>query len=221
MTNYISFPYIQSFVNRYTKEIMIGIGIVSFAVAGGFGYWFYRNQQEEAAQIAFATCIEEFNAARSNPSLWPTLTLAAQTGYRQHNGSSLAPYFLALEAQSLVGQEKLSEAISLMDRVIGMISQRSPLYYLYAIQTARMKLDSEDTSIKNDGLKSLEALSQDTKNKNRDEALYYLANYCVSQGSLDRAKELFNQLVVAYPEGGLASSPWTVLAQEKLKEFAA
>jgi tetratricopeptide (TPR) repeat protein len=143
------------------------------------------------------------------------------TGYRQHSGSSLAPYFLALEVQSLIGQGKLNEAINSLDRVIGMISKNSPLYFTYAIQAARMKLDSDDESLKNNGLRDLEALAINLKNKNRDQALYYLAHYFAMQGSVDRAQELLNQLIVAFPEGGLASSPWTVLAQEKLKEYAA
>ncbi len=221
MTNYISLPYIQSFINRYTKEIMIAVGIIGLGVASTFGYWMYRSHQEEAAQIAFVTCIEEFNNAQHNPASWPTVALAAVTGYRQHSGSSLAPYFLALEVQSLIGQGKLSEAINSLDRVVGMIPKSSPLYFTYAIQAARMKLDSDDESLKNNGLRDLEALATNVKNKNRDQASYYLAEYLASHGSVDRAQELFNQLVVAFPEGGLASSPWAVLAQEKLKEYAA
>lgn len=221
MTNYISLSHIQSLINRHTKEIMIAMGVLGLGVAGSFGYWYYRQQQEEAAQLAFVTCIEEFNIAQQNPAQWPTVSLAAMTGYRQHSGSSLAPYFLALEAQALIGQGKLHEAITTLDRVVGAIAKNSPLYFIYSIQAARMKLDSDDETLKNNGLRDLEALAQNTKNKNRDEALYYLAHYYMSQQSFDRARELLNQLIVAFPEGGLASSPWTVLAQDTLKEFAA
>ena len=84
-----------------------------------------------------------------------------------------------------------------------------------------MKLDSEDDAVKNAGLHDLEALAINTKNKNRDQALYYLADYFALQGLHDREKEFLHQLVVAFPEGGLAASPWAALAQEKLKEFAA
>jgi len=221
MTNYISLSHIQSLINRHAKEIMIAMAVLGLGVAGTFGYWFYRQQQEEAAQLAFVTCIEEFNGAQQNPAQWPTVSLAAMTGYRQHSGSSLAPYFMALEAQSLIGQGKLNEAITTLDRVIGAIAKNSPLYFIYSIQAARMKLDSNDDALKNSGLRDLDALAQNTKNKNRDEALYYLAQYYRSQKSFDRAQELLNQLIVAFPEGGLASSPWTILAQETLKEFAA
>ena len=88
MTNYISLPYLQSFINRYTKGILIVVGIIGLSAAATFGYWLYRNHQEEAAQLAFVTCIQEFNGAQHDPALWPTVALAAVTGYRQHSGSS-------------------------------------------------------------------------------------------------------------------------------------
>jgi len=221
MTYSLSLSSIQSLFNRYSKELIITVGIILFGIAAAYGYWMYRNYQEEAAQRAFATCIEELNNAQHDQSLWPTVALAAMTGYRQHSNSSLAPYFLALEVQALLGQGKLDDAILSMDRVLGMISKNSPLYFSYAIQHARMKLDSDNETVKNAGLRDLEALAQNTKNKNRDQALYYLADHLALHGSFDRAKELLNQLIVAFPEGGLAASPWAALAQEKLKEYAA
>ena len=98
---------------------LVGLGIGVF-----YGYWVYRNNQEEAAQFALATCLEDMERASvDESSIWPTVALASETGYRQHSGSSLAPYFLALEAQSLVAQGKLSEAIASLDRVVGMIAK--------------------------------------------------------------------------------------------------
>lgn len=221
MTKYLSFDHLYATFIRHTKEFIIGAALIGLCFAGAYAYWIYNNHQQQSAQVALATCLEEYNRAHEDSSVWPMVGLASSTGYRQHSSSSLAPYFLLIEAQSLLGQDKYEEAIQLLDKAIGMIPHHSPLYYLYAIQSARVKITSNDETIKNAGLNELEALSANEKNINRDEALYYLADHYEQQGSFERSKEIFHKLVVAFPEGGLAASPWALLAQEKIKKYSA
>lgn len=211
---------VQASIKKHSKESLIALALLGVCLAGGYGYWVYRVQQEEAAQMALSTCLDELKNAFHDETQWPTVNLASVTGYRQHSNSSLAPYFLAIEAQSLIAEGKLSEAISTMDRILSMLSKNSPFYYLYALEAAALKLDGNDETIKNVGLRDLEALAMNTKNKNRDQALFYLATYYENQGNSERQKEILHNLVVSFPEGGVAASPWAALAQEKLQEHS-
>lgn len=221
MKNLLSFSGFMSLMHHHLKEIIIGVGVACAAGVGIYGYMMYRISQEEQAQVVFVNCMDELKRAYEKPDSWPTAELASVTAYRQHSSSSLAPYFLALEVQALVAQGKLSEAITSLERVIGMLSTHSPFYSLYTLQLALMKLDSSDEAVHQEGLKAVEKIALDQKNKNRDQALYYLGEYYASQNNQERAKEFFHQLVVAYPEGGMAASPWASLAQKKLHTYSA
>jgi predicted negative regulator of RcsB-dependent stress response len=217
MLSFISVNSIQDYVKKHVKESLFAVALIAGAVAIGYGYWLYRVHQEEAAQAALSTCLEELKNAVRDETQWPNVNLASITGYRQHSNASLAPYFLAIEAQSLIAEGKLAEAITTLDRVLSAISKSSPLYYLYAIESAAIKMDSPDDTVKNTGLRDLEALAMNTKNKNRDQALFYLATHYENLSDFARAKEIFHNLVVSFPEGGQAASPWAALAQEKLQ----
>ena len=221
MKNIVSFSTLTSLIQHHLKEVIIGIAIVCAAGVGVYGYIQYRISQEEQAQVVFSNCMDELRRSYGDPSLWPTAELASITAYRHHSGSALGPYFLALEVQTLLAQGKLSEAVTSLERVISMLPTRSPFYSLYTLQLALMKLDHSDEAMRQEGLKALEKIALDQKNIHRDQALYYLGEYYANQNNQERAKELFHQLVVAYPEGGLAASPWASLAQQKLHIYSA
>ena len=46
-----------------------------------------------------------------DPTLWPEVELAVKTGYYQHRSTSLAPYFLGLEADAFIAQNKMTDAL--------------------------------------------------------------------------------------------------------------
>src|ERR1700722_16795746 len=102
--DFLDINYLSSLMERHKRELSIGISVLVLMAGGGFYYYNYRISQQELAQKAFFVCIQEFERANKNVDLWPEAELAAVTGYRQHSGSSLAPYFLALQAQALVRQ---------------------------------------------------------------------------------------------------------------------
>lgn len=215
----ISFAHIKKMVEKYYKEILIAAGCCG-AVGVGIYFFMQRDvQMQERAQLAFAQTITETVHAQKDATLWPNVELAAKTGYRDYKSSSLAPYFLIVESQSLLFQGNDKQSLELMENGSKDISKSSPFYYIFKIKGARMKLDNNDSAVQKMGFTELKALAHDTANKQRDEALYYLGSYYNDQNDTMRAQEAWKDLITAYQEtSDGAMSPWATLALEKLKK---
>lgn len=215
----ISFDYIKKIFEKHYKVIFMMGGCCAAAGAGLYFFAQRNIQLQERAYVAFTQTMTEIMHAKKDATLWSNAELAAKTGYRDYKNSSLAPYFLVLASQALSFQAHDKESLEFMEKASKNISKSSPFYYIFKIKAARMKLDSDDIGVQKEGFDSLRSLAHDSANKQRDEALYYLGDYYISQNDRAHAQETLNELVTTYREtSDVAASPWVTLALEKLKE---
>ncbi len=195
----------------------IALACLGLVVLGGvyFGYSWYVTKREQAAQKIFSECMHEYMEAYSGQTAWVNVQELSKLGYEQHASSSMAPYFLALQADALVQENKKQEAVAVLDTMLAHMSSTSPVYGVYQLKRALLMLDTDDAL----GLEQLKKLAQNSSNKNRDAALYYLGLYHWSKDSFDQARESWQELVDLM-HNQEANSPWAVLAQKKLQQAA-
>lgn len=214
--NIFSFQSLESFFQKYARETIIVVGVLGAAAAGVYFYSNYRTQREQAAQFDFAECFQEFRKAQLEATGWEEVEFACKAGYKQHPNSVYAPFFLAMEAHSLAEQQKVDQAIETMQESIKALSSTSPFYNMYKIKLALMKLSTEDSSLKAAGVSELQSLADDSSNKQRDEAMYYLGYQYVSSGDLNKGYDIWRQLVDTFGNSSDSKSPWAEFAKKKL-----
>lgn len=205
-----------------TNTLVLG----AFAMIALLGLWWvygqFAGQKEKDAQKTLASCIELYDQAvgASETSVpWATVETACKRAYDEHSGSNLAPYFLAYQAEALAKQNKIDEAVTVMTQMIKSMSTSSPLYNSYATKLALMQIDSTDSATHAQGLKKLEELAADTKNEQRDEALYYVGLYYWNLNDSVKAKEAWQTLAELSPNPEEAS-PWMQLVSQRLAVLA-
>ena len=193
------------------------VGALGLATVLGVGvYWyFYSIKYEQSAMQAFSEVLVEYNRGVEASEIWPEVEVSAKTGYKQYSHSSLAPFFLGLQVDALLGQQKHDEALSVMKMMLEKLSSRSRVFHLYKIKEARMKLDSAEPAVQSDGLQQLVALTNDKNNSYQDQALYFLGMYYESHDQKDKAQEIWQQLSALKSSDANAVSPWVLLAEQR------
>ncbi len=200
------------------KRINTAAGILALAGlagAGWFGYSWYMRSKEQVAYKDLAESIDGYVKSRisgGNAEKWIDVERGFQAGAKRNTSSKLQPYFLAFEADALIEQGKIKEAAILIDKAVGMISRDNPLYFLYAIKRALIKIDSSDEGMEKQGRQELAALAKDTANPMQDMARYYSGLDALSQGDKTAARNFFQEI-------GQPTSFWYQTAQEKLSEL--
>lgn len=218
----LTIPVLNEFIEYFEKfrTYIISIAVITVGMLGIGTYWYLSHvKYEQAAQQALSEVLAEYNRAYESPELWQDVEVGAKTGYRQYGRSSLAPFFLGLQSDALLQQDKQDEALALMNDMTAKLSHRSPFYYLYQIKLARIKLHSDQEDTQKEGLQQLTSLAQDQKNPQQDEALYYLGLHYDAQDQQDKAQEIWQQLKQLqeqYKEKDVVS-PWALLAEQKAK----
>jgi len=206
-------------IQNYQKEIL-GISVLAIALSGGVYYYRYsRLHREEQAHAALSETLYEFNKALRDQTTWKEVSLAAYTGYRQHKNASLAPYFLSIQAEAACHTGDMDEAKKIMDTVLHEIPTSSALYYPLKLKYARMRIDSEDENVSQQGLQELGDLAHESSgNAVEDAALYYLGSYYAARNDMVRAKQEWNALVAKFAAKKEDEvSPWVELAQAHLR----
>jgi len=201
------------------KPFAIVAGLVVCATAGFYGYRWHAAQGEQAAQVVFADCMNQLAQAQEGTEPWSSVEQFFKMGYEQHSGSKLAPYFLAYQAEALIKQNKLAEAVVVMEKALDTMPKSSPVYGMYATKQALMNIDSNDAALAQKGLEQLQVLAQDTKNLGQDVALYNLGLYYWSKNDLKKAQEVWAGFAALQKEGK-DTSPWAALAEQKLEYLA-
>ncbi len=210
------------------KRIHALAGILALAGLVGAawaGYTWYKRSKEQGAYRDLAQSIDGYLKMRygaSEMGKWADVEKGFEAGAGRNASSKLLPFFLAYQADALIEQGKLKEAIGLMDRSVSLLSPANPLYFLYAIKRALLKIDFSDAQTQQQGRKELDALMQDTTNPMQDMARYYSGVDALSQGDTAKAQNLFGQIRAHVPsQSGTeeADSLWYQMAQEKLREL--
>jgi tetratricopeptide (TPR) repeat protein len=212
--------YVSYLTNSsYFKYIFYGLIIVA-GIASFFGLRYYAGVNAQTAQKVYAeTAYQYSKGVQGFRGAWEDLEFIARIGYERHRSSTFGPYFLALQAESLIHQHKLDQALELMDEMIKQLSETSPLYFVYKTKAALMRLDSKNKTVQDKGLKELAEISDAINNKNADQALYYMGLYYWITGNTAKAKEYWGLLLTRYGSyTDLKKSPWAERAQHAMQD---
>ena len=195
--------------------------LMGFLVLAG-GIYYYRISlihKEQAAHQAFEQCYDEFQKAveKKSDEFSFEVVKVCELGYEQNKNTHMGPYFLAVQADALAREGKMEQAIEKMEDVITHMPSDSQLYWLYKTKLGLFKLDSEDDTVNQDGLKELEVAVQARGNDNKDIGLYYLGLYAWTKNQVEQAKQWWEQLERIESKAQEQLSPWASMAQEKLR----
>lgn len=185
------------------------LAIAGVAGAGWFGYSWYKRGQEQAAYKDLAESIEGYVKARNQGQRWADVERGFQSGAQRHSSSALQPYFLVYQADALIELGKQQEALAIMDKALGMIARTNPLYYLYALKRALIRIDMQEAAIQKQGREELHALAKDSSNPAQDMARYYAGVDALLHSDKEAGEKFLTDIS---QESGL----WHQLAQDKL-----
>jgi predicted negative regulator of RcsB-dependent stress response len=199
---------------RYFWQLLLAIVLVGVMGASFLGYRWYHQWYTEQAHAELARAIEVFERAHQEgtEALWDEADRAFGNGYIRYQNSSLAPYFLAFQAEVALRAGNKDKARDLMAKVLHSVKKDSPFSTAYAIKQARMNIDSGQPELVEQGMQALRLLAQDAGNVDRDMALYYQGLIPFEQGDRKAALEIWEELIKAYGQESL----WAQVAQAKL-----
>jgi predicted negative regulator of RcsB-dependent stress response len=204
----------------YTKYASIACGVALVATGLFYGYRWYVVYREREAQAVLSDYIHKAQSG-SEASLAAIETLF-QEGAQKQSGSYLEPYFLVFQANALIKEGKLDDAIAVMEKAIADMSKNNLLLPLFETKRALMQLDSGVEATKQAGFQKLTELAHNVNNPYADMALFFLGNYYWSADKLDDAKQVWQELIEAQRKQEIvASSPWAQLAHSKLQQITA
>lgn len=203
---------------RRNKSLQMIIAIIiasGFIVAGWAGYSFYTFKKTQKAHQVFVDCFAEFEKNMSAPkgqARWDDVVRAFDIAYQRYGSSVFGPSFLAYKASALIYQDKLEDAIPVMQKAVDALKHRSLLYPSYALKLALMKIDSSKQAVQQEGQTLLKGLADDDKNPQQDAALYYAGVQAMVRNDRVAAKDYFAKAVRVAPE----HSAFKTIAQAKL-----
>jgi len=198
-------------------SLLVGAGLL---FGGWYGYRYYQTNKNQKAQRILSEVLSEYERALETNSVeaWGNLASLAALGYQQHKSAGSAPYFLAVESEAVRRQGDYQKAFALLDQTISGVSSRSAVHDLYKAKQALMMLDNADQAVKKEGLQELITLGANTKNSNRDLALYYVGYYYWVNDDIAQAQQSWNELIALETSDSRSVSPWALLAQSKLQQ---
>lgn len=214
---------------RYQRLLLIGVLAVIVLTGGLIGYQWHVSNVQSRAQKSFLDCMDAYKQAltamlnvsteakKQQKDLWQEAEVAFKVGYDQNKSSTLAPYFLALQADAFIYQEKQQEALGLLKQAVDLIPASSVFSSWYRIKLAMLRIDQED--MRERGLQDLDQLANDKNNPFRDLALFNLGAYYWARYEKDKARDVWQQLVANFPLDGLQASGWAVRAKQTLEQF--
>ena len=182
-------------------------------IAAAFGYSWYSRRYNGDAQSALSESIELYRRAVREKSsvILNEAERAFAIGHGKYSSSSVTPFFLSFQAEILSKQGKVGQAIAVMQNSLKKMSKRIPLYGMYAVKLALMKIDSPDPLVVKEGQKSLEIFANDKKNSGRATALYHQGLIAFASADRVLAEKSWNTLIDDFEK-----SAWTKMAQRKL-----
>lgn len=199
----------------YMKVVYAGVSALALFVLGWYAFNSYKVYQGKRVQRILGESLQEFQTAMNTVQpQWGEVRLMNELGAQQSSGSALHPFFLVMQAQAAAQQQKVDEAVVLMQQAIDGLPNYSPYKIYFALTKSLMQLDASTQEEKDKGLATLQALAQDTANPYRDAALYHVGDYYFALNEAAKSREAWMQLIEQ--SAVFAGSPWVALAQQKL-----
>ena len=210
------FRTISNAVSAQTKPLSLIFAFFVLLMMTFFTYKLWVVKRERAVQYDFSSLMTEYETMshEENPE-WDKLLEKFEKNYEKNSNSSLLPYYLSYKVRILLNQNKPTEALEVLDTMITNIPG-SPMLSLYEMERALIQLDETDVAMQTTGLEALKKLSQDTTNKFRDSAQYYLGRYYWAKNEIDLARQVWQELVDGQRDEKMAPSPWVSHVQDKL-----
>lgn len=204
----------------YLKVAFFTLIIGVIALKSFFLYRWYVNYREQGAQKTLAQSLKEYYKATKTGSLedWNSVEALFKLGYEQHANSYIAPYFLAYQADALIHQHKLYDALPVLEQMLTVLPEKSSLFFLFKLKYAQVHIDIPQ--YKQTGLQELTELARNAHNPYRDEALFYLGNYYWVHDQTEEAKKVWQELVDSQWQQPTKPSPWIQEVQSKLKQIS-
>jgi hypothetical protein len=207
---------------NYMKPILATIGIIILGTGVYLGYRWYVVSREQKAQKLLSEYVQDYALAQKsgNQEEFQRIEALFAYGYNQHRSSNLAPYFLAMQAEAQLKQNKQDEALATLHTLVATLPSSSPMAPLFKTKHALLSLDNKDEAIRDAGLQELVAVARDNQFGYNDMALFYLGRYYWSQNNVQEAKKIWQELVdMRSLDQSSAPSPWAQEAQQKLKQL--
>ena len=211
------FTAVQNFIDE--KGLRYGIAfLLLFGLGTGiwFGYKWYQKGKEQAAFKELAESVDAYTVALAGTESKEKLMdseRAFLAGSTAHQSSALYPFFLAFQADAFMRQGKIREAAEQLDKALAVMDKKNPLYYLYALKTALVNIDTKDATREQRGRAQLEELSNDVANPLQEMALVYSGLDARARGEKALALTKFNAVTARSKK----DSFWRQLVEMKLK----
>jgi len=218
----LSFEKVIEFAQQNLKLVVIVGTTLAASVGGWYTYRYFDLQKEDSAHTILVDCLTQYEEAAQGKSQWSNVIAMCQAGYEKYTTTKVAPYILAVEVDALLADQKQAQALEKLDLMLTRLTSSSPLYNLYAMKHALVRMDMPDQSVKDKGLSDLEKLASDNSNIYNDAAQFYVGMYYRDQGQSTKAADVWKRLIAINDtvSDDQAKSPWAVLAQEKINGLA-
>lgn len=199
--------------NNQKITVMFGVALVCAVLFMGNKLWV--THQNKSAQGYFGVLVMEYNQALNEKNAdWDALRTKFEKGFADYSGSSLVPYYKSYVVTMLLQQNKVDEAVALLDTIIS-DAQSSSMASLYGIERALIDLDSADSDQQKKGEQTLRVLADSTVNQFADMAQFYLGRYYWANDQLAQAREVWEKLIDEQAHEKIAPSPWA----QQVKEY--
>ena len=209
-------------INRYLKEICIGLGVILLGLGGYFGYRWYVTYREQGAHHALADYLHDYQlvSQADTPAELQRVESLFSLGYTRHKNSSIAPLFLALRSDAQLKEGNDAAALDGLQQAISALPSDSPVVPLFKLKRALILLDSPDDTMQKNGLQELVVLARDKENQYNDMALFYLGRYYWAIDNVADAKKAWQELVDSgWSSHQVYPSPWIQEASDRLKQI--
>ncbi len=216
--------------NKYVKYGSLAVFFVLLITGSWAAKNWYVASRESKAQLAFSDALDSYQTA-----LYYAIAKADDKGaiedhikdaladlssvIDKHSGSVLADYAQAFIADLYTLKDEHDRALETINKALSHMSNNSPLYYTYKTKAALLLFENKKDA---EGISALQALIVDTKNKQSDDAAYYLGSYYWAQGEYQDAAQVwqrFNPEVTA-TQDARTLSPWVSIVQQKLAQIS-
>lgn len=198
-------------------ELGIAALVALFLGGGYFGFTLYIDSREQQAHKFFADSMDYYGKMlQEKDQNWKDVADSFSIGYESNSSSYLAPYFLLMQADALLRDNRFDDGVMVMEKGLASLDKGSPLYFLYTTKMALIYCDASDSTVAQKGLDELVALAHNEGNIHREVAQYYAGYYYFAHKDTQRAAEEWKPLVELQKLDSIAVSPWAQKASEQL-----
>jgi hypothetical protein len=207
---------------RYGTPVLFTLLALAALSAIYVGYRWYATSKEQHAQYACSLLIDEYmNLQKQETPDYTSFTQKATASYAQYKGTAVAPYIGLLTVDAYIKNGNQVQAIEVMNTLVDATAENTIVGDLFKTKQALLMIDSTDDMQKEEGLKRLAMLADNSENPHRDYALYHLGLYHWNRNDLVAARSPWQELVESQEVELRAPSPWAEVVAEKLSTIPA